>query len=130
MRAIIIWSQDITPTLLIYALQKADYDLTVDWIDNIEAGFNNCIEAPPDLLIIKRSLYQRDDGLALCQKLHNIENLPYFPIVVGYIDVDENWEEAAKQVYQAGATLCFGRVSDVGKVVKQIAEILDNPISK
>ncbi|MBE7473588.1 MAG: hypothetical protein HS114_31035 [Anaerolineales bacterium] len=129
MRTIIIWSKDIIPSLFTYAFQKAGYDMTVDWIDNIETGFNSCVKSPPDLLIVKRSLYQRDDGLAVCQKLRNIETLPYFPIIVGYIDVDENWEDASKRVYQTGATLCFGRVSNVGKVVRQIAEILESSVS-
>ena len=130
MKTVIIWTDPETRWLFTAAFKRAGYNPSVDWFNNIEDGLNACIENPPDLLIVQRTVGKQDDGFELCRQLREIESLPYFPIVIGFIDVWQKWEIGSALGYQAGADLCFGRVFDVVKVVKDISKLLDESIEK
>jgi len=126
MRVVFVWDEPELTMLFTYALQKSGYDMVSECINDIEIGFKACVENPPDLLIVGRSLHEKDDGFELSQRLREVEGLPHFPIVAGYVDVWQKFEKAREKAEQAGVDLCFGRVYNAGAVIKQIRELLDN----
>jgi len=113
-------------------LREQGYLVTT--ISSLDECVKACIHDLPMLLIIQRSINEMGiinvlgDGLHLVRKLRALANMPYVPIMVGWVDFPIiNRPPKQYDVFDAGANACFPAVFDVRVLLGQINDLLKNP---
>ena len=81
----------------------------------------------PTVVVVKRTLYELNDGLAFCADIRANPQFSDVPIIVGWADMPrQHFEEA----YATGANGCFGRVFNIGGLFHMIEALAINPTKR
>ena len=129
-RIFVIWDDiDLTKMFTIFF---AEYGYVTHSAHSFDDGFAACLDQPPDILIVPRTMTNQDDGLEFCQQVRATASLTQIPLIVGYADLTPSWldrEEAYQQAYETGVNACFGRVFNPTDVLEQVEILLANPMT-
>jgi DNA-binding response OmpR family regulator len=102
--------------LFTYALRDQGYE--VRGIKDGLEGIEQCIAAPPDILIVQ---YHMDtiDAVQICRRVRSDPKVSKLPILVFQVFRERDFQPTLL----AGATACFGYPFDIGDILAQITAI-------
>lgn len=104
-------------------------------VSSLDECVKACVYNSPMLLIIQRSINEMGiinvfgDGLHLVRELRAHANIPYLPIIVGWVDFPIKGRTPKQyDVFDAGANACFKAVFDIPVLLNQIKTLQNNPM--
>jgi hypothetical protein len=128
----VVWSEAdelLLSTLFKFLLQPPRYH--AEYRTEVNAAYERCVGQIPTIIIIKRTIQDKDDGLMLCQRLRNTASLRSVPIILGWIDIPSDpYPSRAILAQEYGANGCFGRVCNIEGLQHMILHLIDNPMTR
>lgn len=101
------------------------------WWLTCDHAYANWRDSPPTVIIVKRTVQLRDDGLLLCQRIRNTPQFIQVPIILGWIDSPGNPDQRSETIAQdVGANGSFGRVYDIEGIQAMIVRLLHDPTAQ
>jgi hypothetical protein len=125
----VVWSEDdVMPLSFVFQFLLRPPIYHAVWWFTCDHAYADWIDTPPAVIIVKRTVQLRDDGVLLCQRIRTTPQLIQVPIILGWIDSPGNPDERRTTIAQdVGANGSFGRVYNIEGVQAMIVRLLHDP---
>jgi hypothetical protein len=125
----VVWSEsDEMPLSFVFRFLLPPPIYHAVWWFTCDHAYSDWIDTPPAVIIVKRTVQLRDDGLLLCQRIRTTPQLIQVPIILGWSDVSGTPDHRSETIAQdVGANGSFGRVYNIEGIQAMIVRLLHDP---